>query len=723
MRIRYLPLVLVAACWTGGLLAPPTTARSIAASGQSQGIVAASADADITLIKKRLIAQHIGGKYDDAESFLANQREDGSWSDIDYHDRSVKWDAHKHLDRLAEMAIAYRRGGTRMSPQMLTGIVAGLTYWYDVKPVSANWWWNEIGQQLPLQRILILMDGCVEPSLIEAGARYLYDPNSSVVPERQPTGQNLLWFAQEQFVRGVLRNFQQDVASAVAHYERVSSITTQEGIQPDFSFHQHGPQLYVGGYGMRALNDSLSIARVVAGTRFAYSKGKINVLSNYLFNGARYMVRGQMLDYGAIGREISRPGGGAEAVQLIGACRNLVAIEADKKTQCSALESHIMGVGAPYSFIGHKHFWNSDFTVHQRPAFYASVKMASPRTYGAESLNGENLKGYWTPFGVDYIVRRGDEYKDIFPLWDWAHLPGVTSPEEIPGIPGHVSQAQNRFVGGVSDGMYGASAMKLDIEGPTSIHAHKAWFFFDDEVVALGAGISSNATSWVSTTLNQSTLKGEVLVDGAPVSPGSTTLKEVSWVLHDGIAYVFPTKSSVELRTGDREGSWFGINTLESNKGTSRPLFALWVDHGEKPKNASYEYIVLPGVDASKLQQYVANNPIQVISNTTQAQGARQNSTGVTEVAFYSAGEIAVRPGLAVRVDQPCLLLLREDGASIEVAVSAPTGPPEVTVSFIHASGTKTTSFAIRNGPWLGESEVRKVLLQGAPQGADSISE
>ncbi len=55
--------------------------------------------------------------------------------------------------------------------------------------------------------------------------------------------------------------------------------------------------------------------------------------------------------------------------------------------------------------------------------------MCSERTVGIElNMNSENKLGYWLPYGLTYIYRRGDEYTAIFPVWDWALLPGVTSP-------------------------------------------------------------------------------------------------------------------------------------------------------------------------------------------------------------------------------------------------------------------------------------------------------
>jgi chondroitin AC lyase len=522
-----------------------------------------SLDADIAVIKSRLVAQYLSGTFADARRFLASQGSDGSWNDINYADRSLNWDPQKHLDRLKQMTIAYRsdKSPDHEGSKMREGITRGLAFWYQTKPSAENWWSNEIGQQLALEPILILMDRELQSTLLQAGSGYLHDPVE--LASYKFTGQNLVWCATEQFVRGVLRGSADDIATAVRFMESVDTVTADaEGIQYDHSFHQHGPQLYVGGYGLNFLRDGTTNARLVARTRFAYATDKIDVLSDYLLDGARLLVRGKMLDIGAIGREISRPGASQEALGLVPSLDNMDVLKPEKRTEYDALRAHIQGTGAPYSFVGHKHFWNSDFTVHQRATYYASVKMVSARTYGTETINGENPKGYWLPFGANVIARRGDEYLDVFPVWDWAHVPGVTSPEEVPRFLSHVDQ-QDTFVGGVSDGVYGAAAMKVDMEAGTSIHAQKAWFFFDDEYVALGAGISSTKAVPVSTTLNQSLQKGDVIVDGRATPPGQRAMRDISWVLHDGVGYVFPGKAAAVVSTGARIGSWSEINSLQ----------------------------------------------------------------------------------------------------------------------------------------------------------------
>lgn len=144
--------------------------------------------------------------------------------------------------------------------------------------------------------------------------------------------------------------------------------------------------------------------------------------------------------------------------------------------------------------------------------------------------------------------------------------------------------------------------MKLDIQSAPSIHAYKAWFFFDDEFVALGAGISSSDNLPVNTTLNQTLLHGTVMADNKAIASGQHMLNTVSWVLHDGLGYVFPKKADVVVSTGPRSGSWSTINALESNAPVTKDVFALWVNHGTQPANASYQYIVAPGVDSNASQ-------------------------------------------------------------------------------------------------------------------------
>ena len=143
------------------------------------------------------------------------------------------------------------------------------------------------------------------------------------------------------------------------------------------------------------------------------------------------------------------------------------------------------------TLLGNKHFWRSDMTVHRRPTWYASVKMSSTRVIGAETCNGENLLGLHLGDGVTYFYRTGDEYNDLFPVWDWRRLPGTTCRQDQGSLVPNAKACRGRsnLVGGLSDGERGIAAMEYIRDG---LRARKAWFFLDRAVVCLGAGIDCN---------------------------------------------------------------------------------------------------------------------------------------------------------------------------------------------------------------------------------------
>ena len=542
---------------------------------------------------------------------------------------------------------------------------------------------------------------------VDTGVKYLHGPGEPG-DLQNPTGQNLVWFAGEELVRGIVSDSSRDIASAALSIENTISVTAKDGsIQSDDSFHQHGNMLYNGAYGRAFLVDCAEFAVVLQGTRFAFPPAKIKILSDYLLQGSRLMLRGRMLDYSAIGREISRQEGETEADGLMPACEALADLEPAKREEYDALKAHVQGTGTSYSFIGHKHFWNSDFSVHQRRAYYTSVKMNSSRTNGTESINGENLMGYWLPYGLTYIVRRGDEYAGIFPVWDWTHLPGVTNPATTFNFSTDNRQP-GTFVGGVSDGEYGASAMDLELP---SIQARKAWFFFDDEVVALGSGITSERPETVNTTLNQTLLKGDVLANGRVVPRGNQVLRSVSWVLHDGVGYVLPMRDQLTMTIGAQRGSWGDINLGYPKRTMSEDVLDMWISHGVRSDNVSYEYILLPGIDERRLSEYATHQPVRVLANSREIQAVRHEKLHISQVVFYSPGHLALTEELGITVDKPCIIQIRELARKLQIAISSPSGPIMLHLVVDTVSVQKDISFDLPGAELRGTSESKTIAL------------
>jgi chondroitin AC lyase len=66
-----------------------------------------------------------------------------------------------------------------------------------------------------------------------------------------------------------------------------SESSALEGIQQDKSFHQHGAQLYNGGYGLDFGADAGRFVAFVWGTQFQIPPDRREIFSSYLLDGER----------------------------------------------------------------------------------------------------------------------------------------------------------------------------------------------------------------------------------------------------------------------------------------------------------------------------------------------------------------------------------------------------------------------------------------------------
>ncbi|MDF2441096.1 MAG: chondroitin lyase, partial [Abditibacteriota bacterium] len=446
-----------------------------------------------------------------------------------------------------------------------------------------------------------------------------------------------------------------------------------EGIQVDWSFHQHGAVLYNGGYGAAFTSDCAQFIAYARGTRFAVADERLRLFENFLLDGQQWMVRGIFYDYSVIGRQIVRSNQTASG--LLRVTNILAAAPGPRRAELANFYARLSGHANATSLTGNRHFWMSDFMTHHRPGYYTSARMFSTRTFNTDGyINSEGKKSHHVADGVTYIFRRGDEYKDIFPVWDWRRVPGITAEQSAaPLDPARMqSKGKTSFVGGVSDGTYGASAMHLLRE---PLAARKAWFYFDDEFVCLGAGISSTSENTVLTSVNQALLSGEVRVSGqaAALARGEHELPNAQWVWHDGVGYLFPRPARVHVKNEAQRGSWAEIGA-GADTPVSRDVFSVWLDHGTRPSESTYEYIVVPNSTPQTLaaRTKTRTNALEVVSNTPMLQAVRHRGAKVLQAVFHQAGTLAGGPGWTVAADHPCLLQLREVAGGLQVTVANP---------------------------------------------------
>jgi hyaluronate lyase len=138
----------------------------------------------------------------------------------------------------------------------------------------------------------------------------------------------------------------------------------------------------------------------------------------------------------------------------------------------------------------------------------------------------------------------------VLPTLDRLRLPGTTverkhlgPTEGFEGWPPPLGQ--RAFVGGTFTADRGVSAMELEAMVPP-LTAKKSWFFFGDEIVALGSDINCPSDNVAETTVNQWPLTdaaARLTVDGGVMPatlPWSEELNGIKWAHCDGIGYYFP---------------------------------------------------------------------------------------------------------------------------------------------------------------------------------------
>ena len=308
---------------------------------------------------------------------------------------------------------------------------------------------------------------------------------------------------------------------------------------------------------------------------------------------------------------------------------------------------------------GNKYFWRSDYHVQRTPDYFFSVKTSSERTIGSETVNSENIRGYYMGDGTSLIYQTTKEYENIFPYWDWRKIPGVTAHQEeitATNLVAGRDRNQSDFVGGVTDGENGISVMDYNRRG---LKAKKSWFMFDGKIVCLGSGINSSSGIPVTTSVNQSFLNGKV-------SMGIN--KE--WILHDNIGYLFPEKGELILKTDTVAGAWKDVASRFSAEILKAPLFKLYFSHGTNPVEQSYCYILVPNATEKELKKMAVKPPF-VIRNEKMKQEVVSESGSTAGIIFYQAGKSNVFGGL--ETDKPCIVMIKKQKGGLQLSVADPT--------------------------------------------------
>ena len=611
-----------------------------------------------------------------ATRLLMTMNADGKWADIDYACFfRTNWEPAQHLKQLETIALAYTNPTSTLygNPIVFKAIQKGLDAWFKAEPESHNWWFNTISSPQSLANILALMQAGVEklsPQTIQA----IMNKKGNSDP-RKWTGANKQDVAIHHLIRGCVLKNDSIVSLNTKEFFDPIRITNKEGIQKDLSYQQHGPQLYIGGYGIVFVSSIANTAAIFNNTKYALGKEQLELFSNFVRNTYLNVFRSHFMDFSVCGRSVSRLNT-IDTGLTVDLLENMKKLDPSHAKEYDSVEQRIQTNNATIGRTNRNQLFDcSDYMLHNRKDFDFSVRIASSRTYRSESGNGENLWGTYVSEGATNIRVFGDEYLNIFPVWEWDKIPGTTTAAgEVRNPHDWGAYGNSDFVGGVSDGTNGVMTYAMDAFG---VKAHKAWFLFDNEIICLGAGISSTENKQINTTINQCNLSGDVYLTTdqntwetlAEERKASRALKGKIW--HHQVGYYFPERTKIQVKNTQQTGNWSKINFNEKDEPISMPVFNLSINHGVRPNNATYAYALVPGMSKKDFDSYIPSFKIEC--NNTDIQAVSRNNGDDIQAVFYQAGTLKVNKK-TIHVSTPCVVFIKNlRGRKPDIMVKDPT--------------------------------------------------
>ena len=650
-----------------------------------------------------------------ASDYLALIQDDGSFNDVDYAStqsgaNGKAWDPYLALDRLQAIAIAYNKAGNSLyqKQEAVDKLELALTHWASVNPRSTNWWENQVGVQLRFSRIALFMEDVISDKSMNIMLTKLIEKT----PVKYGTGQNNLWFDQNHVYYALLKKDSSKLHDMVNYYLNYCLVTqlddnTAEAVQVDNSFYMHGRQFYSNGYGLSMFRDMSFWIYMLRNTDFALSDEVMDRMADYMINGTSWTLRGDIMELYLGYRPYSYDVGYDNyASAYIDPLKRMIASDTAHAAQYQAILDNIEGKNISNGKNGNYYMWRSGYASHMRDNYGVNIKMDSDTIIGGEWRGSTNAYGqliYWTSSSASTITVDGDEYTNVFPVYDWAHCPGTTTPARIVqdfSNSGRFTNGTSHTIG-VSNGKYGSTAYVMSKK---DTQATKGYFFFDDEFVALGAGISSKESTAIHTTLNQCEAK-DVQVNGTKVVQGTNQdYDDVNYIYNDKIGYVFLDDTTVHV-SNEKINSANSLWDSDMQQSSS-PVFKAYIDHGVKPSNDSYAYIVVPDTTEKGISTYANNISVTVVANTANVQAVRHDGLKQTQINFYKAGSLEYKDGYTVTVDEPCSILIDESGKTrkMTVAVNDQEQHQVVNVKLSYNNTQTTTSFVSQALPYAGQS-------------------
>ncbi|GAA3783801.1 polysaccharide lyase 8 family protein [Streptomyces phyllanthi] len=686
----------------------------------------------------------------------------------------------KSYGALRTLALAWDTPGTSRhhdttAAELLVGALGFLhdhAYNETLERQDSNWFWWEIGVPRSLVDTCTLLYDRIPADRLAVWLRpvdrWCPNPDRRISnPTITETGANRTDKAVIVAVRGLLgrdarklelaRDGMSDVAGGGRHSLLAYTEGPGDGFYADGSFLQHECYPYTGAYGSTYLSGVAQLVALLAGSSWQSTDPDLRNVYDIVDRAfVPVVLDGHMMD-AVRGRGVSRQNAGAEYVgRQVTETVLLLAQGAPEAYTArwrpllkgwltrQTYQPILRGVSLPSirrakeilddaavpvgeRTVGTYVFADMDRIVHRGPDWSYAIALSSRRVGAVESINQENLHGWYTGDGMTYLYTADQAHwgDDYWPTVDAYRLPGTTVDTRLRADLPHSQNYRppaDWAGGAVLDGAFAAAGLDLVPEGvracvispvgsargvwcvrsqgagapswrshvgvsatrrasvpgaarpagdmtqALSLRAKKSWFLLDDAVIALGAGITSSDGRTIETIVeNRNTHDTH-----PPLARGGT------WAHLQGTAG-YTVLDGGRLRVGreERTGTWFAIDQGATTGGDTTPrtrhYTTLWLDHGTNPRGARYAYAVLPGASADRTRRYAARPGVEVLSNSPRTQAMWCGRTRLLAANFWQAAHVRTGDGGVLGSDGPCSVLLRRDARRLRLAVSDPS--------------------------------------------------
>ncbi|MCA1060839.1 polysaccharide lyase 8 family protein [Rossellomorea aquimaris] len=669
------------------------------------------------------------------------------WKTLNKHkDRTYLWEPRPsdttsaeyttQFNNIRTLAVAFGLKGSSLyeNEELYEDIVDALDFMtidkkYDGSYSTGNWWNWQIGSAQPFVDIVMITSEYMSEDQVDKYVKcisgYASDPSVRWGGDKA-TGANLTDIGLSVLGSAILTKDTKKMELVKDKLPIVMNVVTNgDGFYADGSFIQHGAVAYTGSYGNELIKGIGRILSITAGTKWEINDPSITNVYQAIESGfLPFMHNGKMMSM-MNGRSISRAPGtnpfttelatGRETIANIMRIATFAPAKYKSKYE-SVIKSWLIdskeyqefyeeatslevvqnakdimnnpSISSAIPSSGMKVYGAMDRVLQVTPNYSAGISMYSSRTYNFESFNTENTRGWHTGDGMFYLYNNDETQfgEGYWPTVDSVRLPGTTvDTVDLPPGQTQGKPSPQSWVGGVTDGEFGAVGMYLDKSNlgiPMNVRAKKSWFMLDGAIVALGSSISGTTTSSIESIIENRLLNNEgsnlVLVNGKTQGGAQkeVELSPNSWVHLEGnkkgtdIGYYFPTETTINLEKETRSGTYKDINGyFQSDAVYNKSYFKMLINHGQDVSNQTYQYVLLPGKTEEETKEFAKKSHIKIIENSDKVQAVEDTQNAVMVMNVWKEGFTTVN---GLTVSQPSSIMMTITNGKLTIAVADP---------------------------------------------------